>query len=145
MISWGEKNGIFLWNFCHQFWWKWEWFTKIVVKNFTKFGENFRESPNLVTNLSPPTLGLLYENFIKSLPYAAVSNNSCASMEIVKNQTSARMKKLCMSFIHLILSLKLQLSHPIIPPFLAIIIQQNDIWEHKISTWPKMCFVHHHC
>ena len=60
VISWGEKNGIFWWNFCHQFWWKWEWFTKIVVKNITKFCENFRESPNLVTNLSPSTLGLLY-------------------------------------------------------------------------------------
>ena len=55
----GENLWICRWKYFHQIRWKWEGFTKIVDKNFTKVGDFFGESPNLVMILSPSTLGLL--------------------------------------------------------------------------------------
>ena len=50
-------------------------------------------------------------------------------MEIVKNQISARMKKLCTSFIYLHPFTKTTMAPSNHSPetFLAIIVQQNDI------------------
>ena len=47
-------------KFVSQLRWILERFTKTADNNFTKFCEHFKESPNLMTNVSPSTQGVLY-------------------------------------------------------------------------------------